>query len=104
MLDWYEPLYIPEGMKKKEKRTRARIEKGIPVPGVYLLTLSHHPDNVLEMIGAVYLTQKGLREHCPKIVGMASGREEALLLMQRILEETYAHTGTFRVAEYLQDR
>lgn len=104
MLDWYEKLYLSDEMKKKEKRIRAQIEKGRAVPGVYLLTLSNNPDNILEIIRASFLTQKALRRNLPQIVGMANGREEALELLQKIIEETFQETGGFRIEEYLQDR
>lgn len=104
MLDWYQNLYIGEGMKKKAQKAMTRIEKGKAAPGVYLLTLSAHPDNVLEIISAMYLMQEPLRRRCPKIVGIAWSYEEALELMQQILQDTYENTGTFRVEKWIQDR
>ena len=104
MLDWYEHLYVSKEMKKKEKRVRMLIDRGRDVPGVYLLTLSGHPDNILEMIRASFLTQKALHRQCPRVVGIASGRDNALALLVQIVEETFENTGNFRVEEYLRDR
>lgn len=104
MVKWYRDLYVGEGVGSKAKRTAARIEKGKAAPGIYLVTLANHPDNILEILPASLLLQTTVRQHCPLIVGMAKGKEEALLLAQRMIEETYRETGSFRVEEFIRDR
>ncbi|MGI6069975.1 MAG: hypothetical protein ACOYBE_06065 [Blautia sp.] len=104
MVKWYRDLYVGEGVGKKAKKTAERIEKGKAAPGIYLVTLADHPDNILEILPASLLLQKTARRICPLIVGMAKGKEEAVLLTQRIIEETYQETGSFRVEEFIQDR
>lgn len=103
-MDWYRNLYIGEGIKHKAKKAMDRIEKGKAAPGVYLITLASNPDNILEIIAASYLMQKALQNYCPKVVGIARGKEEALEVMQQIIKDTYENTGNFRVEKYIQDR
>lgn len=105
MLDWYVELYTGKSIEKKDvHKIIHKINRGKAVPGIYLLTLSQHPDNVLEILPALNLAQKAARRRCPRIIGMALGKEEALEVTQEILLETYGETGTFHVREYLQDR
>lgn len=104
MLNWYRKLFVGENVKKNLSLTILKIKMGRLAAGVYLITLSANPDNLLEFFPADLLKQKSCRRSCPPIIGIAKGREEAMTLVQQILEETYDHTGTFRVAEYLQNR
>lgn len=104
MVRWYRDLYVGDGLEHKVKKTMSRIEKGKAAPGIYLVTLAGHPANILEIIPASMLLQKVVRQNCPLIVGIANGKDEAILLTQKIIEETYGETGSFRVEAFIQDR
>lgn len=100
MLTWYVHLYVGEKAKKQVRRTMVRINRRKPTPGVYLLTLPHNGKNVMEIVSTSVLLQETAHMRCPKVIGIARGKEEAYVLMQKILEETYANTGGFRVEAY----
>ena len=38
MLNWYEPLYIGDNVKKKVEKYRKNLDKGKLVPGLFLIT------------------------------------------------------------------
>ncbi|WP_276696173.1 hypothetical protein [Blautia hydrogenotrophica] len=103
-MKWYHKLYLSDSASKHARRTIYKLKHGKLAPGYYLITLSDHPDHLLEIIGTAYLVQRPLWELCPMVVGIARYKEEALELTQRILLETYEHRGDFQVKEYLQDR
>ncbi|MFV0528924.1 MAG: hypothetical protein ACK5MN_09440 [Lachnospiraceae bacterium] len=102
MLQWNKKLYVGESLRGKQKSIRRRIIWRRLTPGIFLLTLSHNPNHVLEIISSNYLLQKAARRHCPVIIGMAGGRDEAMELMQKILLEVYEVQGDFHVEAYLQ--
>ena len=104
MLHWYENLYVSERASKKLKRTISRINRGKLTPEIYVLTFPSNDKNMMDIIPANILLQKTLRRRCPKIIGLAKGREDALELMQTIIMETYEQTGGFCVKEYLGDK
>ena len=73
-----------------------------PVPGIYLVTFSDNPHNILEIIPAVTLFQKTAARLCPEIVGMAKGMDEAMELVQMIVQTVYEETGDVLVEKYLK--
>ena len=103
-LEWYHKLYFSESARKHGRCVIYKLKQGKFVPGYYVITLSDHPDHLMEIIGTAYLVQKPLRSLCPMVIGVTKDKEEALELVQRILMETYEHRGDFKVREYLQDR
>ncbi len=104
MLTWYVHLYVGEKVKKQVRRTMGRINRRKPTPGVYLLTLPHNRKNIMEIVPTSVLLQETAHVRCPRVIGIARGREEAYVLMQRILKDTYADTGNFQVEAYLGHR
>ena len=101
MLTWYGHLYVGEKAKRQVRRTMGRINKRKPTPGIYLLTLPRNGRNVMEIVSTAVLLQETAHIRCPKVIGIARGREEACVLMQKILKETYADTGGFCIEKYL---
>lgn len=103
MLKWQENFLTGESVKDPEK-IKKKLNSGKPVPGIYLLTLSENPVNLMDIIPAVMLIQKSFYGICPKIIGMAKGKEEALEMVRSLIDEMYRETGTFATAEYIENR
>ena len=57
MLKWREDYYVGEGIKDAAK-ARRRIDAGRVAFGVYLVTLSENPGNLLEIVPSYMLIQK----------------------------------------------
>lgn len=102
-LGWKEKFYIDNSIKDPDKIRRA-VDRRKPVPGVYLLTLSDTPGNILEIIPASLMLQKTLRRLCPPVLGMAKGKDSAMELAVMIIEEVYHNTGGFQIKEYMENR
>lgn len=103
MLKWWDKCWVGEKVKGSVS-LRSKINSGKAVPGIYLVTLSDHTDDILEIVPAVVLVQKAAYEICPLIIGIAKGKEEAIALVQSIVEEVYQETGDFQVEEYIKNR
>lgn len=103
MLKWHDHFYVGEGIRDSEK-IRARLDENKLTPGVYLLTFSDNPRNLLEILPAVSLKQHVARELCPEIFGMADNKDEAIDLACSILKEVYDATGAFDIENYLKNR
>ena len=86
------------------KKIKKKLNSGKPVLGIYLLTLSENPVNLMDIIPAAMLIQKSFYGICPKIIGMAKGKEEALEMVRSLIDEMYRETGTFATAEYIENR
>lgn len=102
-LGWKEKFYIDNSIKDPDKIRRA-VDRKKPAPGVYLLTLSDTPGNILEIIPASLMLQKTLRRLCPPVLGMAKGKDSAMELAVMIIEEVYHNTGGFQIKEYMENR
>ena len=100
MLKWIKRYYVGKGIKGSVK-IQAQINSGKPVTGVWLITLSEHPGNILEIVPAVLLSQKQLYDTCPTIVGMAGSKPAAIELVKKIIEKVYKKTGEFDAADYI---
>ena len=67
---------------------------------VYFIALASNPDNLFDIFHAAHLKESALYRQNPYIVGIASGYDEALELVQRMVEDIYRETGGFQVREY----
>ena len=103
MMKWLDRYYQGERIQEPYK-IRRKIEAGKAAPGIYLVTLSDNPHNLLEILPSVVLLQKSAMGFCPEIVGMARGKAEAMELVRQIVEETYQETGSFEIEEYIKNR
>ena len=103
MLKWQENFLAGESVKDPEK-IKKKLDAGKFVYDIYLLTLSDNPDNLMDIIPAAMLLQKSFYGICPKIIGMAKGKEEALEMVRSLIDEMYRETGTFATAEYIENR
>lgn len=104
MLNWYENLYMSSHTAKHSQRIIRRMNQRKVTPNIYVLTFPSNDHNVMDIVSSNVLLQDVARKRCPKIIGLAKGKEDAYGLMQEILMETYEHTGGFHVREYLEDR
>ena len=104
MLDWYKKLYIGENAKKDAARARRRLNHGKLQMNMFLVTYASNPENLFDIIGTEQLLQKTLHRRCPMIIGLAASKEEAIQIVQQIIEETYAKQNDADVRRYLGER
>ena len=96
MLIWNERLWLdpqlgdPDGIRR-------RLDHGRRVKGVYLITYAVCPSNLLDIVPVSVLGQKRAGKLLPPVVGIAQDKDRALRLACRIVLETYAETGSFRL-------
>lgn len=103
MLKWINNFYRGAGVENPEE-LKSEINSGTFLPGVYLITLSDNPQNIMEILPAVSLKQKAVVHLCPLVIGVAYGKEEAMELVCGIVEDVYRETGSFCVEDYLKNR
>ena len=104
MLEWYKELYIGENAKKDATKAKRRLNYGRLQMNMFLVTYATNPENLFDIIGTEQLLQKTVHRRCPMIIGLASSKEEALQIVQQIVEETYAKQQDVDVRRYLEDR
>ena len=100
MITWSSRTYVGEKIGKKQNRIRRRIEQGKPTFGVFLITEPSNQENLFDILDAAGLLFSYYRRRPLTVYGLAKGKEEALELVTRMLEEIYRETGEFKVREY----
>ena len=98
-------LYIGNSMRAENiKRLLAEINCGKTVRNAVVITVSSNPDNQLDFIHTYFLRQESFRRMLPLVVGVASDRYEANVLLEVILKDTMDNTGGTDMRTYLLGR
>ena len=99
-MEWSEHLYTGRAASRHASKIRRKLNKGDPVIGEYLITLSAHPGGQLDIIRTESLIFPYIRSHLPVVVGMAGSREEARELVVRMLGDCLKESGNADLKSY----
>ena len=99
-MQWAEHLYLSGITAAKKERIIKKAEQGAGMVRVYIIALASNPDNLFDIFHAAHLKESAFYRQNPYIVGIASGYDEALELVQRMVEDIYRETDGFQVREY----
>lgn len=99
---WHNNLYVGESIIHKKSTIKWKICHNAGQIGIYVITLASNEQNLLDIIPAQELLQKGYPKQRLYVVGLAKGYDEALEVAASIVEEVYRKTGTFAVRSYLK--
>lgn len=99
-MTWHENLYVSEKASHESIRQFGRMRKKFQFPA-YMITLPANPDNLLDIMSAREIERNcGYREVV--VVGIASGKKDAIELVRDIIWDTYNNTGGFNIREYME--
>lgn len=101
-MKWYDNLYVGESIRHKTERVKWKIAHNAGQVDIYVIAIASNPQNLLDIIPARELMQKGYPKKDLYIVGLAKGMEEAHEVVKQIIDEVYQTTGGFEVIPYLQ--
>ena len=102
MLTFSAELYLGEGIKRKKlDKIKRKLIKQPLFAGVYVIALSRNPVDQLEILEARQLAQRFYESHALHIVGVAGDREDALHLVEKIVQECLDTRGDCELKEYL---
>ena len=99
-MQWAENLYLTDKTAKKKDKIIRKANRGMGMVSIYLITLASNPENLFDIFHAAHLKQPAFYKQDLFVVGIASGYEEALELVQRMVEDIYRKTSGFAVREY----
>jgi len=101
-MKWYEKLYVGESIRHKEDRIKWKIKHNAGQIDIYVITIASNPQNLLDIIPAQELMQKGYPKKELYVIGLAKGMTEAHEVVKQIIDEVYQNTGSFGIVPYLQ--
>ena len=99
-MQWAENLYLTDKTAKKKDKIIRKANRGMGMVSIYLITLASNPENLFDIFHAAHLKQPAFYKQDLFVVGIAAGYEEALELVQRMVEDISWKTGGFAVREY----
>lgn len=104
-MKWYRKLYMGDTARTQKYKMFGYIRKNRFSMNTYLIALSNHPDNLLDIFSANVLKQPHFKKKQTGdmyIVGLAKGRDEALEVVRQIIDDVYTNTGGFDIRKYLR--
>ena len=103
-MKWYENLYVGESIRHKTDKIKWKINHNAGQINIYVITIASNSQNLLDIIPAQELMQKGYPKRELYVVGLAQGKEEAYEIVKQIIDEVYQKTGEFKILPYLQTK
>lgn len=101
-LTFYPKLYLSESISpdKLDKLKEKLIKKPL-LSSLYVIVLSENPSDQLEIYAARLLAQSYYKKYPPYIIGIAAGYDEAVSLIEKIVQECLKERGDCALKEYL---
>ena len=99
-MQWAENLYLSDKTAKKKDKIIKKANRGVGMVSIYFITLASNRENLFDIFHAAHLKQPAFYKQDLYVVGIASGYEEALEMVQRMIDDIYRKTGGFAVREY----
>ena len=105
-MKWYHNLFLGETIAPKYKKIIRTIKYNKITkiaPNIYVIAFASNPHNLLDIIPAWELMQKGYPKEHIRIIGLAQGKKEAFEVVRQIVDETYQNTKSTNIKEYLRN-
>ena len=103
-MKFLQELYLGEKVAPKVEQIVKKIKNGQEVRKLYLVVMSTHPDNMLDLIPQKDVLQKGYPKEQLRVIGLAENKKEAFALVQSIIEEVFSLTSSADVRTYLEEK
>lgn len=100
-MKYYKNLYMTDALKKKKDKMIKKMEAGKFMPGIHLITLAANPKNHLEIWHYPILLQPAFPKEGLFVVGITKGYEEALEVVEEIVQEVYNKTEGTDIRSYI---
>ena len=101
---FYCDLYISESWKNKKEKLVEKLQKNKLQPLVYVIALAQGEQNQLEIFSSLLLKQHVFDDSSLFVVGITSGYEEALDVIESISEEVYKKTDGLDIRRFILKR
>ncbi|MGC4019746.1 MAG: hypothetical protein QM793_11335 [Muricomes sp.] len=101
---FYCDLYISENLESKKEKILKKLETNSLQPFVYVITLAQGKQNHLEFYSSLLLKQHIYEETPLFVVGIAKGYDDALYLIEHIVNDIYKKTEDTDIRSYIMNR
>lgn len=99
---YHSKLYLSDGItEKKLDKIKKKLEKKTLLSGVFLIAVSANQTDQLDIFEARQLVQSYYLKNPPYVIGIAESRQEAVSLIEQIVQECLQERGDCALKEYL---
>ena len=103
-MKFYYALYSDEKSASDKEEIRKKLKKNKLQVGKFLIALTENENNHLEFFNTMLLLQKRLAKKNMFVVGVASGYDGAMEVVEKITQEVYDETGGADIRRYILQR
>lgn len=101
-LTYHPGIYLGESIRKEKlDKIKKKLENKPLFSGVFLITLSRNASDQLEIYDAKQLVQSYYKKNPPHVIGIAGNYDEAVALVEKIVQECLNIRGDCALKEYL---
>ena len=100
-MKFYDSLFMDEKLLQKKEAIIKKLKNNQWQFEIYLIVLSKNENNHLELFHSVLLQQKAISKDDLFVVGIASGYQEALELVEKITQQVYDKTNEVDIRNYI---
>lgn len=102
LLTYRTKLYLGDSInEKKLDKILKKLENKPLFSGVFLITVSRNASDQLDIFSARQLVQTYYKKFPPHVVGIAGSHEEAVKLVEQLVQECLKARGDCALKEYL---
>ena len=103
LLEYHPKLYLGDSIsEKKLDRIKKKLENKPLTTGVFLITMSRNSYDQLDIFSARLLVQRYYTKNPPYVVGIAGNYEEAVEMVEQLVQECLKARGDCALKEYLR--
>ncbi len=99
---WSERLYLGAGVQRHYRRIKWKLTHDVAQIDIFLLILPLKYEQHLQLVHSIELRQKYWPTDDICVVGLASGKQEGLELIEQITSEMYEKTGVIDYYGFFQ--
>ena len=96
--------WVEQGLEKKKEKIIRKLESGKLQLSVHVITLAISEKNQLEIYPTLQFKQPAFPEQDLFVVGITKGYEEAVELVEQIVQEVYEQTGGCDIRSYILEK
>lgn len=104
-VQYADKIYLGPGIENVNlDKLKAQLDKKPLMTVYYLICISSNPHDQLDIMEAKQLLQSYYQKHPVEVIGIAADHEDAILLVQQIVQECLQARGDALLKEFLKCR
>lgn len=102
MIEWHKDIYVDDIVAEDIERYKQLVaDDRVCIPALYCILPASNENNLLDIMSCNEMLFAHYKRNKLRIIGIAVSYKNAVVLVQRIVMDTYNVTGGFDVRKYL---